>query len=294
MALKSRPSTLTRLRRDGERAAAQFPALLAEAERIAASIAHGVHGRREPGSGETFWEYRHYRNEDSAQRIDWRRSARGDHLFVRETEREAANAVFLWADGSAGMRLPATGSHTKRERAAVCLIAMASLLVRGGERVAAFGAGRARSGRVGLERSALELADGAGDIADIEAPELPRHARIVLASDFLDPPETWQARLSRLSRHGTRGVLLRIIDPSEEDFPFKGRTRFKDSQGGSPVLFGRAEDIQTAYQDRWHDHGAHLADMARRSGFLLISHRIDKPAASAVMALYQALAGDRS
>jgi len=91
------------LRREAEQAASRFPALLAEAEQVAASIAHGVHGRRRAGSGETFWEYRHHRPEDGARAVDWRRSARGDHFYVRETEWEAANAVYLWRDGSAGM-----------------------------------------------------------------------------------------------------------------------------------------------------------------------------------------------
>ncbi|MFP4519766.1 MAG: DUF58 domain-containing protein, partial [Oceanicaulis sp.] len=149
------------LRRSAEAAASRFPALLAEAERIAASVAHGVHGRRKPGAGETFWEYRHHRPEDGAAGVDWRRSGRGDQLFVRETEWEAANAVLLWRDGAPGMSAGSPGLSSKRDRAAVCLMATASLLVRGGERIAALGeTGRARMGRAGLELTGRALADG--------------------------------------------------------------------------------------------------------------------------------------
>ena len=41
------------LRRDAERISGALPPLLAEAERLAASVAPGVHGRRQAGSGET-------------------------------------------------------------------------------------------------------------------------------------------------------------------------------------------------------------------------------------------------
>lgn len=280
------------LRHEAEAAAARFPALLAEAERIAASVVHGTHGRRRPGMGETFWEYRHYRHEDPASVIDWRRSARGDQHFVRETEWEAANAVFLWRDASPGMALASRGQPLKRDRAAVCLMALASLLSRGGERIAALGeTGRARSGRVGLERTMRALAEGEGAPRAVEAPDLPRHARVVLASDFLDPEETWTKRLSALTATGANGVLLRIVDPAEEDFPFAGRTCFRDPALGGDLLFGRAESARDAYRSLWAEQGETVSRLARRAGFSLVTHRTDRPAASAVLALYQAVAG---
>jgi len=294
MATRVRPSRYDALNREAAHAASRFPALLAEAERIAATVAHGAHGRRRAGTGETFWEYRRHRLEDGARAVDWRRSARGDHLFVRETEWEAANAVYLWRDGAPGMETGSAGLPSKRDRAAICLIALTSLLTRGGERVAALGeTGRPRSGRAGLEAAGRALADGPGATSNVEAPDLPRHARAVLASDFIDPPETWVRRISAFSTAGARGALLRVIDPSEEDFPFTGRTRFKPAGAGDVLLFGKAEDARDDYAHLWSEHGAQLATIARRAGWTLITHRTDHPAASAVLALYQALAETR-
>lgn len=281
---------MNRLRRDGEQAAARFPALLAEAERLAASIAHGAHGRRQAGVGETFWEYRRHRPEDGLRGVDWRRSARGDQLFVRETEWEAANAVFLWRDGGAGMRVGSKGLPTKHDRAAVCLMAMANLLYRGGEKLAVLGeTGRARGGRVGYETTTRALGLGPGEIGAVEAGETPRHARLVLASDFLDPVETWASRLARMSGQGARGALLRVIDPAEDDFPFTGRTRFDGISGQDELLLGRAQDARAEYQTVWNQHGEDLLALARRTGWRLITHRTDRPATHAVLALYQAL-----
>lgn len=289
---RAAPDQYARLRRDAERAASRFPALLAEAEQVAATIAHGVHGRRRSGSGETFWEYRHHRPEDGARAVDWRRSARGDQLYVRETEWEAANAVYLWRDGGPGMDAGSEGLPTKRDRASVCLIAAANLLIRGGERIAALGeTGRPRSGRQALEITGRALADGPGAASSVESPNIARYSRVVLAGDFLDPPETWEARLSGFVANAGRGVLLRVIDPAEEDFPFTGRTRFTPPASGQPLLLGRAEDARARYREVWAEHGAALHEVARRAGWTLITHRTDRPAVSAVLALYQALEG---
>src|SRR5215831_7756020 len=83
--------------------AATIPRLILEARRVAATVIHGLHGRRRAGSGENFWQYRRFVSGEPAQRVDWRRSARDDHLYVREQEWEAAHTIWLWPDRSASM-----------------------------------------------------------------------------------------------------------------------------------------------------------------------------------------------
>lgn len=283
---------LTRLRQAGEEAARPFPELLADAERIAATVAQGVHGRRQRGTGENFWEYRHHRPEDGAAAVDWRMSARAQRLFVRENEREAASTVWLWREASPSMTFASSNAlPLKSDRAAVCLIALAALLTRGGERVAVLGESeRARTRALGLERVAARLATGPGSSQSVEAPSLSRYGTAVLASDFLDPIETWSARLSRFAALQSHGVLLRIVDPMEEEFPFKGRTRFEAPAGHDSLLFGRAEEAGKTYRKRWAEHGDALTALARRTGWTLVTHRTDRPATQAVLALYRALA----
>src|SRR4030088_1441124 len=83
--------------------AATMPRLILEARRVAATVIHGLHGRRRAGPGENFWQYRRFVSGEPASRVDWRRSARDDHLYVREQEWEAAHTVWLWADRSPAM-----------------------------------------------------------------------------------------------------------------------------------------------------------------------------------------------
>ena len=64
----------------GGRALAEtMPRLILEARRVAATVIHGLHGRRRAGPGENFWQYRRFMSGEPAANVDWRRSARDDH-----------------------------------------------------------------------------------------------------------------------------------------------------------------------------------------------------------------------
>ena len=91
------------LEREAHGLADRLPDILIEAKRIAQTVAHGIHGRRRSGPGETFWQFRQFQSSDTAQQIDWRRSASSDHLYVREREWEAAHTVWLWPNLSPSM-----------------------------------------------------------------------------------------------------------------------------------------------------------------------------------------------
>ena len=166
---------------------AHLPPLVVQAERVAATVMQGVHGRRRAGTGDSFWQFRPYLAGDAATRVDWRQSARADRLFVRETEWEAAQTVVLWRDGGGRMEWRShLADTTKRERASLLLLALAALLLRGGERVRLLpGPPRSFHGRGALPALAAALATQSGDPGD--AGSLPRHARLVLFSDFLAP-----------------------------------------------------------------------------------------------------------
>ena len=288
--------TRLNLRRRAEQLAAPYPGLLAEAERVAAIVAQGVHGRRRPGQGESFWQYREYSSSDSAHQIDWRRSARSDHHYVRENEWEAANTVWLWRDGNAGMDWRSSkNTPTKKDRASVLMMALTSLLVRAGERCAVLGESeRPRSGSHGLERVTHRLAISPGK-KDAFDSEFSSHAKLVIASDFLEPTDIWRARLAKLTARPATGVLLHIVDPAERTFPFKGRLHLLEPgsvRARIPFLVGRAEKARQAYVAKFAAHEEALQRTAARLGWILITHQTDQPATLALTALYRALDRD--
>jgi uncharacterized protein (DUF58 family) len=288
------PGEWSPLREQAEMLASSLPPLLAASERLAAAINLGVHGRRKSGMGESFWQFRRYTSEDPSTAVDWRQSAKSQHLYVREREWEASEAVWFWRDGSAGMRFKSAHSDiTKIDRATVLALALGSLLIRGGERIALFGDGYLpATGRVPLRRMAHALADQTPSDSPLP-PDAPigKNAQFVWFSDFLSPLGELEKAMRRLARSGLAGHLVQIVDPAEEDFPFAGRTRFESANGAETELFGRAELVQAPYRARFKAHHEAVSQLARRLGWSYLTHRTDKRPETALVALYGDLGG---
>jgi uncharacterized protein (DUF58 family) len=280
------------LQYEAEALGASLPPLLVDAERLASAVSLGVHGRRKAGMGESFWQFRRYRPEDSSTAIDWRQSAKSQHLFVREREWEAAQSVWFWCDASPGMQF-ASARVTKADRAKLIALALMSLLVRGGERVALFGDGHApASSRAALRRIGHTLLDlPPGDAALPPDAAITKNAQFVWLSDFLSPLSEIENTLRRLSRSAVAGQLVHIIDPAEKDFPFTGRTRFEDARGTESEVIGRAETIAGAYRTRFKAHADAVGALARRLGWTYIAHRTDRSPQTALIALYADMSG---
>ncbi|MGE5540251.1 MAG: DUF58 domain-containing protein [Gemmatimonas sp.] len=287
-------SAETLLLHRAEAASDRLPPLLVAAERVAAAIQIGVHGRKRAGPGETFWQFRPYREGDPASKVDWRRSAKGDRLFVREREWEAAQTVWLWRDASPSMEYR---SHknlmTKRERAEVLLLALALVLVRAGERVALLGGEPPTTTRAGIDRMAAALLRPSNN-----APGLPpaegtvRYARFVAFGDFLDPVDDTAARLRAHASRGVKGHLVQVFDPAEETLPFAGRVRFEGPESEGETLIERADSLREAYGEKLAAHRAGLAQACARLDFTFDTHRTDQPASAALLPLFAAI-GER-
>lgn len=274
--------------------AARLPRLVLEARRVAATLAHGIHGRRRAGPGETFWQFRPFSNGEPASRIDWRRSGRDDRLYVREREWEAAHSVHLWIDRSASM---AFGSELamapKCDRAVVLGLALGESFVEAGERVGLMGQAPPRAVRRIAERFAEILADPRGSEATDMPPRtaLAPYDEAVIVSDCLSPAEEWDACIEAIAARGARGHVMMIIDPVEESFPFAGQAMLEDPEAGLRLRVGDAASWGTQYRTRIARHRDALEAATRRRGWTLTIHRTDRPASEAalrLMALVQA------
>ncbi|MBX9861190.1 MAG: DUF58 domain-containing protein [Hyphomicrobium sp.] len=284
------------LERDAHSVADRLPDLLLEADRIAQTVAHGIHGRRRAGPGETFWQFRTYEAQDAAQLIDWRRSASSDHLYVREREWEAAHTLWLWPDLSPSMYFQSHLSPiTKRDRALVLMLASAELLVRGGERVGLLGVTQPTSSR----RASMRLAEAIaahGDIPQLVSGQpskerISRYSSVILLSDFLDPIESIREHVEMLAAHGANGHLVQILDPAEETLPYEGRTEFLGLEGGESWIADRAESLRARYQARLKAHREELQALAVRLGWSFLVHHTDRPATEPLLTLIMRLEG---
>lgn len=269
-----------------------LPDLLVEASHVASSIIAGWHGRRRAGPGESFWQFRPFNMGEPAKRIDWRRSARDDHLYVREREWEAAHTVWLWADLSSSMVFRSRLSEvSKRDRSLVLMLAVADMLAETGERIGLTGVTRPFSDRRAAERLADALTHLSKPVALPDPTAVKRFADVVLISDFLDPLEDIAAWIAQVAGTGARGHLVQVLDPIEETFPFDGRIEFSDPEQGIRLTAGRAETWRKEYHARLEAHRAEIRDMARRAGWTYVLHHTDHSAAEPLLVLHSALSG---
>lgn len=288
--------TARQLRHAAEVEAERLPDLLARARHLANTVLLGVHGRRRSGLGDDFWQYRPMQQGDSRRMIDWRRSAKGDSQFVREREWQVAQTVQLWVDQGGSMRFSgAKDRGDKAGRARLVALALAVLLLRSGERVGLTGTALPpRRGDIQILRLAeMFLAENAQDYAPPEAKGLLPRAHAVFVSDFLGDFTPIHEALAKASDRGMPGVLLQVLDPVEETFPFRERAVFESVGGSLQHETLKADDLRMRYLDRLETRKGELKRLAQISGWHYHFHHTDDPAQSALLWLYQALDGVR-
>jgi uncharacterized protein (DUF58 family) len=276
---------------------ARLPPLLIAADRVASTVAQGVHGRRRVGQGDSFWQFRRFVSGDPLTRVDWRQSAKSgrgapEGWFIRETEWEAAQTACLWRDSSASMRWRSRQVPVeKRDRANLLLLSLASLLLRGGERVMMMQQdARSVTNRSGLDRLAAELDTEKGEDGLPPQVRLPRHGTVVLFSDFLSPLDEIRALIGRFAAVPVTGYLMQILDPAETALPYHGRVRFRGLESDGDALIPRVESVRDAYAERLRAQQEGIASICATAGFSFGVHHTDHPPEMALLTLYQAVA----
>jgi uncharacterized protein (DUF58 family) len=290
------------LQHRAELSAARLPGLMVAAQRIAANVTLGSHGRRRPGVGESFWQFRPYGADDTPEMIDWRQSAKSDAIYVREREWVSAQTVNLWCDASPSMHYRSLKNlPTKAERAATLTLALGILLVDGGERIVRLApnglrAPGATAGRLALTQMAEGLAASLGPETDAAFPQfgagLARHGTTVLISDFLEPVATLSDSLRSLAETTQQVHMVQVLDPVEETLPFKGRVRFEGLEDDGAFVIDRVEDARREYQSKVRAHREAIRGIAQANGWSFAVHHTDAPPHMTLVALHRAV-GER-
>jgi uncharacterized protein (DUF58 family) len=268
--------------------AESMPRLILEARRIAATVIHGLHGRRRAGPGENFWQYRRFLSGEPARRVDWRRSARDEHLYVREQEWEAAHTVWIWPDRSPSMVFTSRlAQESKLDRTLVIAFSVAEVLVQAGERVGMPGLMRPTGSRNVLDKMANAIVHDVTARTSLPPSFAPSGlAEIVVVSDFWSPIADVRATFAQLSVTGAHGHAVQVVDPAEETFPYSGRVEFVEPEGGGEITVGRAEAWKGDYEARIARHRAEIRAETDRLGWSFAIHRTDHPATDLMLALH--------
>src|SRR5947208_2441867 len=271
--------------------AARVPRLILEARRVASTVIHGLHGRRRAGAGENFWQYRRFVSGEPASRVDWRRSARDDHLYVREQEWEASHTVWIWPDRSPSMAFASRDARdSKLERTLIVAFALAELLVAGGERVGIPGLMNPTASRSVIDKMAQAMLHDDATRASLPPSFVPSAlAEIVVLSDFWSQIAEIRNMLAGLSSSGAHGTLIQVVDPAEETFPYAGRVEFVEPEGGGVITAGRAESWAQDYVARVALHRDEIRDETNKLDCLFSTHTTSRSAAELLLFLHSGM-----
>ena len=266
-----------------------MPRLILEARRIAATVIHGLHGRRRAGPGENFWQYRRFVSGEPARRVDWRRSARDEHLYVREQEWEAAHTVWIWPDRSPSMLFKSQlAQESKLDRTLVVAFALAEVLVQAGERVGMPGLMRPTGSRNVLDKMANAI------VHDVtERASLPPSLRAVGARrdrgdlGLLEPDRRGRARRSRSCRRPARTAIpCRSSIRRKRPSPIPAASSSSSRKARGSITAGRAEAWKADYEARVARHRAEIRAETDKLGWSFAIHRTDRPATELLLALH--------
>jgi uncharacterized protein (DUF58 family) len=253
---------------------------------VADGVYAGGHRSVRRGAGVEFGGHRAYVPGDDLRFLDRHARMRHGVLLVREFETETDRALRLILDASASMGFRGEAAPlTKYEYAALLAAALGRIAIVGGDRVALdFIAGEhslplpSSGGRDAFDRLVGHLenaeAGGEADATTLERALAPahRHARrgaaAVVLSDLVDLPEGAADLVAGLTAIGRVLVVVRVLDPSEIDFPFRGPVTLRSLEGMAVVeteadgarnaYLAALSELTSAWETRLLGRGAHL------------------------------------
>lgn len=290
-------SAIEKLRSQAEEASASLPTLMLKSHKIAESVLHGEHARRKPGTGENFWQFREYVPTDRPQDIDWRQSAKGDNVYIKQKEWLVTRKILFWCAGGKTMNFgsnPDRAVYTKEENAQIICLALALLLQRSYEQIGTYGGGLTGRSELTMEKLGQYLLErGHAKPEDASLPDtksivLPRHAIFIGVGDFLSPIKEIEARFDVLGQQTKNALIIQTLDPAEIDLGFSGRVRFKGLANEEEIV-NNVANIRKDYKQRITDHIKQVEALCVRYNWHYQLHRTDKDVGDTLKAIWESI-----
>ena len=252
-----------------------YKSLLLQAQSLAHSFISGEHGRKAVGVGHEFWQYRSFLTGDDSRRIDWRQSAKHDHLFLQEKEWETIQkALFVCQETPSfhyrfNRRTPTTAT-----RAHLLLLALSFILQKSGEHFSLLGIGDKKFNN--NDQMIEKIAHHLEQKTMIENFDNVGKAVPLFFGDFLYELDVLKTQLIHLSNKKNNGYLIQILDRSEATFPFKGSIDFENMNTEDTYKINKSESIRDDYIKRFNAHNDDLKSICHEMGFHYLCHFTDE------------------
>lgn len=253
------------------------------------------------GSGIEFAEVRPYQFGDDVRSIDWNVSARQGEPYVKLFDEEREQTLLLVVDVSASENF-GSGETAKRDLAAEVSAVLGFSAIRNSDKVGLLlfsdhverfvppKKGKRHVLRV-LRDVFIHQATGTGtDLGEAlrhAARFLRRRSIVILVSDFLAPPESYEKALKTLAqKHDV--VAIRVVDPREEVLPSVGLVHVSDPETGHTALVDTSSAaVRKAFAARAADRAATAEATLRRARVDHVTARTDEDYADPLVTFFR-------
>ncbi len=263
-------------------ALAKFGRLEVVAKLLVEGSIIGQHKSPFKGTSIEFVEHRQYYPGDEIRHIDWRAYGKTGRYYVKEFEDETNLRCYLLMDcsgsmGYAGKTLSkfdygrqlaaALGYLLLSQRDAVGLIAFDTQVrtrIEPGTSPRGFQ----------LLTSTLESCRPGGetslaDVVEMSLSTIKRRSLIVLISDCFENPDALAAALRRFRHARHEVVLLQVVAPEEEEFPFHNPTQFRSRERQGHRMLVDPHRLRKQYLTQYREF---LEDLTKHAGGLGVDY----------------------
>jgi uncharacterized protein (DUF58 family) len=263
-------------------ALAKFGRLEVVAKLLVEGYIIGQHKSPFKGQSIEFVEHRQYYPGDEVRHIDWRAYGKTGKYYIKEYEDETNLRCYLVVDCSGSMSY-AGQTLSKFDYARQLAAALGYLLLSQRDAVGLIAFDTqvrerfepATSPRnFQLLCSKLEACQPGGEtslaqVMDQAISTVKRRSFVIVISDCFDSVESLMAALKRMRHARHEVLLLQIVAPEEEDFPFHNPTQFRSVEAQNHRLLVDPHRLRKHYLKQYAEFSAELV---KRCGGLGVEH----------------------
>ena len=256
---------------------------------VVEGFAGGLHRSPYHGFSVEFSEYRQYSPGDDPRYLDWKVYARSDRSYIKRYEDETNLRCHLLVDMSRSMGFGSL-AYTKAEYAATAAATLGYFLSRQrdavglitfDDQIVDFLPARYRPGHLHrlilcLERPPSGKATSLTQPLEQIAGVVNKRGILVIISDFLAPLDALEQSLGYVRARGHEVILLRVLDPAEENFTFSDAAMFRDMESDRSIYIDPSV-CRDEYLERLREHTAAVTRITNALGIDFFSMTTDRP-----------------
>ncbi|MDH3717534.1 MAG: DUF58 domain-containing protein [Planctomycetota bacterium] len=241
---------------------AKLQGLELRARHIVEGYVSGVHRSPYHGFSIEFAEHREYTPGDDLRYVDWKVFGRTDKFYLKQFEEETNLVSYLLLDTSESMQYQSDAAALSKLEYAKCIAAsLAYLILQQQDSVGLItfdsevrALVRASSQPSNLkqlihvmEQSTAERKTATGPIFHDLAERLKKRGVVIILSDLFDDVASMLTGLKHFRHRRHDVIVFHVLDPAEEDFPFRQTTKFKGLEH-LPEVVTEPRSLRQAYQ----------------------------------------------